>query len=130
MPAQLYPHVHAPLCAVPANTSLSASARAAPSLFSSRLVHCLTFSPPRLTAPLPADEEGEEGGGFFYNQDEALAGAAQAALAVNDVDEVRIEFCCTVVGALFSASARRLGRECTPSRHAGQAGVWECPAAR
>ena len=41
--------------------------------------------------PLPADEEG---GGFFYNQDEALAGAAQAALGVNDdVDEVRLESC-------------------------------------
>jgi hypothetical protein len=64
------------------------------------LPHLLPASSPHLLPAssnfplLPADEEGEEGGGFFYNQDEVLAGAAQAALVVNDdVDDVRLESC-------------------------------------
>ena len=76
--------MRAPRCAVRLNALPCASA-----LYCSLPCEssCLTF-------PLPADEEGEEGGGFFYNQDEALAGAAQAALGVNDdVDEVRLESC-------------------------------------
>jgi hypothetical protein len=35
------------------------------------------------------DEEGAEGAGLFYDQDEALAGAAQAlAVGEGDVEEV------------------------------------------
>ena len=48
--------------------------------------------PPRRCTrpPAPAEEEEEgEGAGFFFNEGQVLAGAAAAALGVDDVEEVQ-----------------------------------------